>query len=226
MLYTSFMKTKAYFANLHPAWPIERQREILGEADATYTDKLGPTALKRRDPADLKDRANLLRPTSRRAPETIRVASPVTFAFSRADFAMAVAAAHARMATLVFVAPGLTLPPAPEVETYDKLLASFDKQNRTRGLVMTRAERAALLIADTQRRAQIIKPYWHLPEEEWPKAKLLMMAGPRPGVPMSPANAKRELGSRHLAQAEYQRHLNREAGRAAARAKKKGTPNG
>ena len=108
---------------------------------------------------------------------------------------MAVAAAHARQATLVFVASGLTLPPSPAVAVYDELLTWFDKQNRTRGLVMTRAERATAMIADTKRRAQIIKPYWHLPEEEWPKAKLLMMAGPRPGVPMSPANAKRELGS-------------------------------
>ena len=165
----------------------------------------------------------MLRPTSRRAPETIRVAAPVTFALTRADFAMAVAAAHARQATLVFVASGLTLPPSPEVAVYDELLTWFDKQNRTRGLVMTRAERAAAMIADTKRRAAIIKPYWHLPESEWPKAKLLMMAGPRPGVPMSPANAKRELGSRHLAQAEHQRQVNREAGRAAARARKKGT---
>ena len=52
------MKIKHYLANLHPAWPIERQREILGECDATYADKLGPAALKRREPADLKERAD------------------------------------------------------------------------------------------------------------------------------------------------------------------------
>jgi hypothetical protein len=56
--------------------------------------------------------------------------------------------------------------------------------------------------------------------------ELLAMAGPKKGKPMAPATAKAHLGSRRAAQADYEREQNREAGRAAARAKKKGTPNG
>ena len=69
-----------------PAWSLSRQRAILGPYDAEYVDEFGVPARKRGDPVTLKMRAELLRPTSRQAPNVIVVASPVCLAFNADDF--------------------------------------------------------------------------------------------------------------------------------------------
>ena len=217
------MTKKAYFSNLSAGWPLSRQRELLGDVERAYEDKLGPGAIKARQAAALKERAAMLRPTRRATDETILVAAPTVLAFDRKDFGVAVAAASARNATLVFVAAGLTLPPAPTTAVLAELFGLFDKQHQTRGLHKTRKDRGAERAADAKRRAGLIAADWPKPEPS--TAELLARAG-KDGRPMAPGTARAYLGPRPAAQKAYQNELNREAGRAAARARKKGASDG
>ena len=219
------MHEKAYISNIDPAWPISRQRELLAGIDRVYEDRLNQAALKRRDPKELKDRALLLRPTSRQTPEVIVVASINCLAWTWEDLCAAVVAAEARHATIREASTGWQFAPGDGAGELARRLPTFARQKRARGLVKSREEYNAQRLADTRRRAELIKPYWHLPNSEWPKAVLLEMAG-QDGKPMALATAERHLGNRYAAQKEYALRNRQQAGRLAAIAKKKGTPNG
>ena len=219
------MHKKAYISNIDPAWPLARQREMIAGIEAVYEDKLTPAALKRRDPAELKDRKLLLRPTSRRDPEMIVIASINCLAWTWEDLCDVVVQAAARHATIHEASSGWEFKPGDGAGELARRLPTFARQKRARGLVKSREEFNRERMEDSRRRAETIRPYWHLPNEEWPRDKLLEMAG-RDGKPMALHTAQKYLGNRYAAQKEHALRARQQAGRLAAIAKKKGTPNG
>lgn len=214
------MAKKAYLSTIHPAWSLERQRALLGpDAGTEYVDEFGPVHRKRRDPAVLKDRAALLRPTSRQdADDLISVAAPSCFAFSPDDFSAALAAAATRGATVRFLDTGTEIPPRPETQLVDQVARQFAVALRRRGLHHTREEIAEQRRKDTLRRIALIADDW--PKREHSTQDLLARAGTKKH-PMAPATAKDHLGSRPEMQRNYDRERAREAGRRAARERKR-----
>ena len=212
------MDQRDYLSNIATAWPLDRQRETLGEQDRAYVDELRPAALKRRDQADLERLAELLRPASRRTPETVRVASFDVLAWTWQDFADVIAAAHRRNATLRALDTGAEIPPDATPDVVAEAIQAFARATRSRGLVKSRPEIAAERKADTLRRIGIIRPFWHLRQPA--TRELLAMAG-SPKHPMAPGTAKAHLGSRPKVQADYEREQASEPGRAAGRTRRK-----
>ncbi len=116
------MKCKTYSSNILRHWPIEAQRAELAKLPKpveAYEDILKPRALKAHSPADLKERAELLRRTNRKGTtETIYIASFGVLAWAPGDFMDCMGAAAARGATVVALDTGRCIPPtagAPEL---------------------------------------------------------------------------------------------------------------
>ena len=216
------MHKKAYISNIDPAWPLARQRELLAGIESVYEDKLTAAALKRREAADLKDRKLLLRPTSRATPEMIVVASINVLAWTWQDLCKVVEQAEARHATIHEVSTGWEFKPGDGAGELARRLPTFARARQARGIVRKREEFNRERMEDTRKRAELIRPYWHLSNEEWPRDTLLAMAS-KDGRPMALKTAQGCLGNRYAAQKEYALRMRQEAGRAAARARKKGT---
>lgn len=81
---------------------LDRQLEMLAgiETRSRYIDRLTIRQLTRRDPASLKQRKELLRPTSRRTPERIYVASFRVLGWTIPDICRVIAAAGRRNASV------------------------------------------------------------------------------------------------------------------------------
>ena len=215
------MPTTSYLSTIHPAWSLERQRAAIGADGGTeYVDEVSTAARKRRDPAVLKARADLLRPSSRQTASKICicVASPSCLAFSPDDLSATLAAAADRHATVRFADTGIEIAPRPETMLVDTVARQFSVALRRRGLHRPHAEIAEERRKDTLRRIDLIRADWPKPEPS--TAELLARAGVKSGKPMAPATAREHLGPRPAAQRAYQLERNREAGRAAARARK------
>lgn len=199
------MKRKVYRSNILRHWPIAAQRDatahVIGEV---YEDVLKPRALKAHSPADLKERAELLRPTGRRrGDETIYVASLGVLAWVAEDFMACMGAASARGATVVALDTGRSIPPtanaADLAEAQSEFLAARRKQtsgDRLAGVAASKAKR----MADTKTRLALIEADWHQPIV--PTSELLLRAGKkRRGriVPMAWRTAVDSLGRRPTA---------------------------
>ena len=218
------MTKKAYLSTLSPKWTLDAQREKLGKREAEYVDILGPTLLARvRDPAAkpadrdacLKQRATMLRPTSRTTPEEIEVASFLCLAPNMADFLDVVARASARNATLVDLSTGRRITGGQGAEELAREIPFFREALRGRANG-TRTEYAAKIEADGRARAIAVADLWKLPNEEAPIDMIRERAG-RPGKPMAPATLVKHLGVRRDAQRLYQAGLKRSATAAAKR---------
>ena len=207
------MIEKAYLSTICAAWPIERQQAALGDRKPVYMDKLGPKAIRNGNPAALVERAAMLKPTSRKLPEQITVASFRCLAFSVVDLAAVIAAAAARCATLHALDTGVTIQPDAAGALVADQIAAFGKVVRRGGQGRTHAEIAEQREADSAERCKLIAPDW--PKPTPPTRELLVRAGVKPGKPMARATAIKHLGPRPAAQRAYQNELNREAGRRA-----------
>ena len=219
--YTVCMIVKFYTSNLCSVWPAERQERLLSEWLAAnpcepvrYDDKIGPKARRTSSVAALKERANLLRPTSRKDGELIVLPSWRAFAFGGTDLAAAIAAAGARRAALLVLDRGVRIEPDATGQAVAAEIAEFGRMVRNRVTGRTKAEIAEEVMAETQARAEIIKPFWKLPSKDYPTPKLLAMAG-KNGKPMAPKTARDLLGRRPEVQHAYEIEQNREAGRRA-----------
>ena len=133
---------RTYISNLSKAWPEADQRRVLrewiervqpGANPPEYRDHLTRRGLQSRKPELLVERADMLRPTSRRGGETIAVAALGCLAVSPADLAAAIAAAAARRATIEAVADGLTIPPDPPAAVWQAIQAAWERR-RLQGL--------------------------------------------------------------------------------------------
>jgi hypothetical protein len=209
------MIVRTYLSNISRRWPIEKQRALLGKRTPEYLDDLRPAALKRRNAKDLKERAQLLRPTSRTDGEIIEVASFQVLAWSHKDFCEVIAAASARRATLRALDTGHEVAPHPAAEAVAREVQEFIRIVQARGLGRSPAEIAEERRADTVRRIGLIAADWPKPSAEVSTKALLERAGIKPGKPMAAATARRLLGPRDEAQRTYAIKAAQAAGRAA-----------
>ena len=210
--------------NIAPAWTVERQRELLSGLGPEYVDVLGAAALKRKSPADLKQRAELLRPTSRQSGERIYVAALACIAWpghGERDFLAVLSALAGDAATLVDMETGGEIAPMPDapalaaaVEDYRK---GFYRASTTGARDAGTKTAAAKAIADTEARIALIRKDWPLSEPS--TSDLLAKAGKARGRPMAYKTAVAYLGSRKKAQTLHQAELKRTAIRAAKREK-------
>jgi hypothetical protein len=167
-----------------------------------YQDDLKPRALKAHSPADLKERAELLRRTSRRGgAETIYVASLGVLAWVAEDFMASMGAAAARNATVVALDTGRTISPtataAELAEALSEFLTARRRHQTSEGRLAGVEASRKLRMADTAARAALIADDWHGVTAA--TDDLLLRAGKvRRGsvVPMAWATAVRLLGRR------------------------------
>jgi AraC-like DNA-binding protein len=102
---------KCYLRDGVPALTLEGQVKLLTDAGVdmsyVYEDRMTKAAIKRRDPAALKQRDLMLAPTSRKdSPETIYVAGLRVLGWDMRDIARALAAAGRRTASVFAVDTG------------------------------------------------------------------------------------------------------------------------
>ncbi|GAC1508465.1 MAG: hypothetical protein NVS1B6_15860 [Steroidobacteraceae bacterium] len=225
------MAVRAYLSTLSKRWPIERQEAEHATKTPgwpgdviVYRDKLSSRALMAHSVSSLKERASLLRPSSRRDGEVIYVASLAVLAIGANDFMDVCAAALARGAAIVAHEDKVTILPNSKPEQMRDALAFFIHSKRRferkkgeagkAGAAASATKRAA----DAKRRVELIREDWG--KRDVPMAELLKRAGRkikgrRDVVPMSHITAARELGRRRDAQREHDFRLEQEARRRA-----------
>ncbi len=201
------MKRKTYASNILRHLPLEAQRNALAKVPQpaeTYEDVLKPRHLKAHSPEALKERAMLLRPTSRKGhEETIYVASlGVLGGWTAEDCLKALGAAGARNATVVALDSGRHIPPtatgAELAEAISEFVAARRRQQTTGGRVAAGAARKA----GTAARAALIAEDWH--RVDVPTDVLLQRAGrtlkrKTKLIPMAYRTAVQHLGRRPTA---------------------------
>lgn len=201
------MKRKIYLSNILRHWPLDAQRKVLRDVSKpfeTYEDVLKPSALKAHSPGDLKERAQLLRPTARKnSPEIIYVASLGVLAWVAEDFMSVLAAAGKRNAILSVRETGTAISPTADAAELAKALSEFlaaRRRHQTTGGRLAGVEASrAVRTASSRERAALIADDWH--KAEIPTDVLLKRAGRVPKgkrdlVPMAWATAVRLLGRR------------------------------
>lgn len=217
------MAVKVYISNMLESWPVERQDALLaahlGEY-GVYREKLTKNVRRNRSVAALKERALMMDSARRHPGDTLYVASLACLLFDASDLIGFMAQAEAAKLTVIEMDTGTEFPPLPsavEMERARGLLAA----SRTGPARETARGRAAeLKKADTLRRIELVRPFWHLRE---PSTLALRQMAAANGKPMAPGTLKHHLGSRPEVQANYEREQNREAGREAARQRKRET---
>jgi hypothetical protein len=180
------MAGRVYMSNISKLWPLDRQKAILkaipGFAQIpVYQDNLTRRGLQARSPDLLEERATMLRPTSRRAAETIYVASPAVLVFGASDLAHVLTAAAARHATLVFVADGLEVPPDPHTAVVAQVIDLWERHKRRAlseggrltGIRVAQERRAAATAAGLDK----VRADWSRPSDEAPTAELVARSG-------------------------------------------------
>lgn len=149
----------------------------------------------------------MLRPTSRKTPETIHAASPVCLALSPTDLGRVLAAAAARNATVVFHDSGLRVPPDAGAAVISEAIQALETAKRSasgktgRPGYETSSEKR---VDDAKRRVELIREDWA--KRDHITADLLARAGHR-GKALSFNTAVKYLGRRALAQKKYDDHL-------------------
>jgi hypothetical protein len=136
--YTIPMLVKFYLSTICASvWPLERQERALAAwlaenpcEPVRYVDQIGPKARRNGNPAALKERANLLRPTARGEAELIVLPSWRIFAFGGTDLAAAIAAAGARPATLLVLDRGIRIEPDATGQAVAAEIAEFGRDRR------------------------------------------------------------------------------------------------
>ncbi len=161
---------RPYLRDGVPGLPFDRQMEMLREAGVDvsdhrklYVDRLTKAAVKRRDPASLKDRVDVLNP--HREGETIYVAGLRVLGWTMSDIARALLAAAKRKANVHCVDTGQTFSADMPGVALLEALASAEEAHR-KGVVKERQTRAvtAAQRARAKRKAERldkIRDRWH-----------------------------------------------------------------
>ena len=175
---------RPYFRDGVPGLPFDLQMEMLREAGVDvgdprklYVDRLTKAAVKRRDPASLKDRVDALNP--RREGETIYVAGLRVLGWTMSDIARALLAAAKRKANVHCIDTGQTFSADMPGEALLEALASAEEAHR-RGVVKERQTRAvtAAQRSRAKRKAERldkIRDRWH--DRAYDTDELLKEAG-------------------------------------------------
>lgn len=199
--------TRVYLSNIRPRWPIERQEEVLDRELAgwrrmsVYRDILPPRARQSHGPADLTERADMLRPTRRPNGQPVYVASLAVLAWTLPDFLAVIGAMAARGDTLIGLTEGATLAPEAGAADVAKAGEAFvTATRRTTGEGPGKGGRISGERREARAKAacEAIRERWALPLDQHPTLALLAEAG------VSRATAKKHLGRRDEAQRKYQ----------------------
>ena len=199
--------TRVYLSNIRPRWPIERQEEVLDGAlpdwrrRNVYRDVLASRSRQAHGPADLKERADMLRETKRRGGQEVWVASLSVLAWTLPDFLSVLGALAARGDTLVGAAEDVEISPDADAATVAQVGEAFvSATRRTTGEGPGKGGRISGERREARAKAacETIRERWALPSAEHPTAALLAEAG------VSRATAKKHLGKRDEAQRKYQ----------------------
>jgi hypothetical protein len=207
---------RAYISTISPSWPLDRQREGLKGCEDIYCDDLTKAQQKRRRTDELKDRARMLRPTSRTEPGIVYIAAWICFAWDSDDLLIAAGQAAARRDTIICVSDGTQLDPVPNVEALGKIVAGFRRARvdartepgREKGTVVAAARRKE----DLARRLALIAEDW--PKREHATKDLLARAGTKRG-PMAYITASLAFGARPKVQRAYDVKMEKAAQRKA-----------
>lgn len=203
---------KAYASNISPGWPLEAQKVALADAGTLYIDEISKAGRNRRLPAELKNRATMLRPTGRLVgSETITVQSLRCLAWTSADLVNVLAAASARHATIVVLEPAMTIPPVPGAQVWQEAVEQWQQTrsrlysgpDRKKGFQVSIENRAK----ETARRIALIREDW--PKRQHPTKVLLERAAGKDGKPMAVNTAVLHLGKRPQAQRRHDMQLER-----------------
>jgi hypothetical protein len=229
------LSVRAYLSNLSPRWPFERQEadhaaHTPGWPDVpTFRDTLSVRKRIAHQPASLKERASLLRPSGREPGEVIYVASLAVLAIGAADFMDVCAAASGRRAAILEHETGTLIPFNAGADALsDALNAFLDSKRRSEHAGEKwkpgAAASAQKRMEDAKRRAELIREDWC--QRGVPTAELLLRAGRKIGrrrdvVPMSYQTAALLLGKRPAAQRKAETDVFRERRRLEALARRK-----
>src|ERR1700733_2266157 len=151
MRYKVCMVIKTYLSTISDAWPISRQRELLGARQYEYVDELKPaTAQRAREAKDpdardklLKRRKELLAPSTRPAQDLLEVASFVCLAANTLDFVDVVQRASRRGMSIKALDTGRQITAGPGAEELAREIPFFQQALRQRGFGRTRGQYAA-----------------------------------------------------------------------------------
>lgn len=122
------MVNKVYISNISPLWPEQRQAQVCEQAGPEaqwFKDELDSRDRRAQRAAGLTNRAQLLRPTTRQAPDRLYVAALPCLAFDTEDFLEVLKAAAARNLTVVALTEKLTFSPSQHSGTLNKAAAAF-----------------------------------------------------------------------------------------------------
>ena len=195
---------------------MEEQRAILAEAgvplDQLFFDKLSRRQIKERRPEDLKDRAQLVRPTSRTTPEVIYVAAFRVLGWTMGDIADTLSKAARRNASVYAVHSGKHLPlTAGDAAIMDALVEI--EADRRHGLYVQQLKagrEATKRRRDRkwERARKIAEPEWHRQSDdpEWKSGKEIAEQ-----VGYSVRTLQNRLGPRREAQRERKRNVRKRA---------------
>jgi len=222
------MAVRAYLSNVVRIWPIEKQEALLAEHIpnwpndvAVYRDEVKPEARRSHSDEALKERASMLRRTSRRhGTEAIYVASFCVLAWTPEDWMKCMAAAAERGAAIIALDTGTTVPPTADAkqmaEAFSEFLAGRRRAQTGEGRKVGALISAAARLADTKRRVALIEEDWK--GRAFSTEELLLRAGRTPKgrrqvVPMAYNTAVLHLGKRRVAQGLHDAILKRDAKR-------------
>jgi hypothetical protein len=191
-----------YLANIRPAWPIQRQEEVLDthapewrQSAAVYRDVLPGKRRQAHSASDMENRADILRPTGRRGIETVTVASLTVIAVSQLDLVHVLARLDARRATLVALAEGLTIPPTGGAgvvqQACDVFAASIHRGrgDRHKGARVSAARREG----NAKVACEAVRHLWSLPRSQISDKAVIAQAGVARGTVVKHLGDRTEL---------------------------------
>ena len=203
---------KAYLSNIGLGWTLEQQEKLLAteapDWPATlYKDELPARALRARNPDALKERAALVRSSSRRRDdEVIHVVSLGVLAWRQDDFASFIEKLADQRYTLVAHHDAKTFNLAHEKDRRAAVEAfpeSRKKGSRQKGRLIGAKRSAEIRNARSREACEKIRERWSLSSELYATADLITETG------FSRNTVQRWLGKRPAAQARRLRNLKR-----------------
>lgn len=213
------MAVRAYLSNVVRIWPLDKQEAMLAENIpgwphdvAVYRDEVKPKARRSHSDEALKERATMLRRTSRRGDgsEAIYVASFCVLAWTPEDWMRCMAAAAQRGAAVIALDTGTILQPTAgaqeRADAFSEFLAGRRRAQTGEGRKVGALISAAARLADTKTRVALIADDWK--RREFSTEALLLRAGRTPKgrrqiVPMAYNTAVLHLGKRRVAQGQH-----------------------
>jgi hypothetical protein len=178
-----------------------------------FQDPLTTRQKRAHQPDSLVQRANMLRPTTRRDMGTIFVASLAVLAWGEEDFRDVLAAT--RRAKIVSVGDDLEIPRGPiDEDSVVEAWKAARKNARLRGASL----KGAAISAERRKGKNDagidrIRERWGMPNSEWSTLELRRIAG-EPGKPLAYNTISARLKGREEAQRLYQIKMKRQARKA------------